>query len=397
MRLIVSRARAFSVIFLAALVMLWIPQRSVAAGDPVELFAILSLTGPGAFLGNSEQAGLLQAADEVNKAGGIGGRPVKFTIADDASLAQNALALANGLIARNVSVIFGPTLTASCSALAPLVRNGPVDYCFSAGMQPERGSYVFAYQASTADSIGVDVRYFREHGLKRIAMLASTDSTGQVGDQGLDAALTQPANKELSLVDREHYNVNDLSVAAQIARIKGSGAQVLIAWGTGTPIGTVLRAVQDAGLDIPVTVSAGNFIYPEMKQFAGILPRELMAASPPNIALDSLPSGPVKNAVSEYINAFKAVGIRADISQANGWDPAQIIISGLKKLGPNATAAQLKDYVSNLHGYAGACGMYDFRTGDQRGISAAQSLVMVRWDVPKDTWVAISKFGGAPL
>lgn len=132
-----------------------------------------------------------------------------------------------------------------------------------------------------------------------------------------------------------------------------------------------------------------------MKQFAAILPKELIGAGPPNLALDTLPNGPVKNAVRQYIDAFKAIGIRADISEATGWDPAQIVISALKKLGPNATAAQLKDYISNLHGYAGACGMYDFRTGDQRGISASQNLIMVRWDVPKDTWVAISKFGGA--
>jgi branched-chain amino acid transport system substrate-binding protein len=375
----------------------WLPQRSVAAGEPIELNAILSLTGAGAFLGTAEQSGMLQAAEAVNKAGGIAGRPVKVTIQDDGSNAQMALTLANGLIASKAQVIFGPTLTAACSALAPLVRNGPLVYCFSPGMQPERGSYMFVYQVSSADSVSVDVRYFRERGLKRIAMLTSTDSTGQVGEAAIDAALAQPENKDLSLVDREHYNVTDMSVAAQIARIKGSGAQVVIAWGTGTPIGTVFRAIRDAGLDIPVTVSAGNDIYPEMKQFAGVLPRELISAAPPNIALDTLPNGQVKNAVRQFVDAFKVAGIRADISEANGWDPAQIIISGLKKLGPNATAAQLKEYVSTLHGYAGACGMYDFRTGDQRGLTASQNLVMVRWDVPKETWVTVSKFGGAAL
>lgn len=375
----------------------WLPGRSIAAGEPIELNAILSLTGSGAFLGTAEQSGMLQAADAVNKAGGIAGRPVKVIIQDDGSNAQTALTLANGLIANKVQVIFGPTLSAGCSALAPLVRNGPLVYCFSAGMQPERGSYMFTYQVSSADSIGVDARYFRAHGLKRIAMLTSTDSSGQVGEAAIDATLAQPENKDLSLVAREHYNVTDLSVAAQIARIKASSAQVMIAWGTGTPIGTVFRSVRDAGLDIPVAVSAGNDIYPEMKQFAAILPRELISAAPPNIVLDTLPNGQVKNAVRQFVDAFKAAGIRADISEANGWDPAQIIINGLKKLGPNATATQLKDYMSNLHGYPGACGMYDFRSGDQRGLTASQNLVMVRWDVPKDTWVAISKFGGSPL
>lgn len=391
------RPKLLVIVTLTALVALWVPQRSFAAGEPIELHAILSLTGPGAFLGDAEQIGLQQAAEEANKAGGVAGRQVKFTIQDDGSNPQTALALANGIIASKAQVIFGPTLSAGCGAVAPLVRNGPLDYCFSAGMEPEHGSYVFVYQVSSTASIGVDFRYFRGRGYKRIAMLTSTDSSGQVGEQAIDAALAQPENKDVTLVDREHYNVTDLSVAAQITRIKASGAQVMIAWGTGTPIGTVFRAIRDAGLDIPVVVSAGNDIYPEMKQFAAILPRELISAGPPNIVLDSLPNGPVKDAVRRYVDAFKAIGVRADISEANGWDPAQIIISGLKKLGPDATAAQLKEYVSTLHGYAGACGMYDFRSGDQRGLTASQNLIMVRWDVPKDTWVAISKFGGAPL
>lgn len=372
-----------------------LPQRSAAANDPVELTAILSLTGSGAFLGKAEKDGIQMVVDLTNKAGGIGGRPVNVTFEDDTSSAQVAVTLANGVIAKKQQVFFGPTLSAGCSAIAPLIVNGPVDYCFSAGMQPERGSYMYTYQVSSADSLGVDMHYFRDHGLHRIALITSTDQTGQVGEAGIDAVLKRPENNGLQIVIREHYNVNDLSVAAQISRIKNSNAQVLIAWGTGTPLGTVFRGIQDAGLDLPVTVSAGNFIYPEMKQFAGILPKELIGAGPPNIAGDALPNGPMKNAVHQYIEAFKAAGIRADISEANGWDPAQIVIGALKKLGPNATAAQIRDYINNLHGFAGANGVYDFRSGDQRGINAQQNLVMVRWDVPKDTWVPISTFGGA--
>lgn len=222
--------RLLFLLVLIALVTVSFPQGSSAAGEPIELGAILSLTGPGAFLGKAEQIGIQLAADLTNKAGGIQGHPLNITFDDDVSSPQNALNLANVLIARKVPVIFGPTLTAGCSALAPLLKSGPLDYCLSAGMNPERGSYVFVYQVSSADSISVDFRYFRDRGLKRIAMLTSTDATGQVGEAGIEAQLALPENKDLGLVAREHYSVTDLSVAAQIARIKGSGAQVMIAW-----------------------------------------------------------------------------------------------------------------------------------------------------------------------
>jgi hypothetical protein len=41
-------------------------------------------------------------------------------------------------------------------------------------------------------------------------------------------------------------------VAAQIARIKGSDVQAMIAWTTGQPAATVFRAMIQGGLDVPV-------------------------------------------------------------------------------------------------------------------------------------------------
>ena len=47
-------------------------------------------------------------------------------------------------------------------------------------------------------------------------MITSTDASGQDGERGVDAALADPANKDMTLVTREHYAAADLSVAAQI-------------------------------------------------------------------------------------------------------------------------------------------------------------------------------------
>src|SRR5271155_5028222 len=92
--------------------------RSIAAGEPFEINAILPLTGPGAFIGKSERTVLALIEAKTNKAGGINGRPVKFVIQDDTSTPQVALQLASDLLAKKVQVIVGPSLTAECGALA---------------------------------------------------------------------------------------------------------------------------------------------------------------------------------------------------------------------------------------------------------------------------------------
>lgn len=366
------------------------------AGSPIEIPAILSLSGPAAFLGKAEQSGLTVVETEVNAAGGIAGRPVRFVVADDQSNAQVAVQLFNS-VAKSAPIVIGPSLTASCGAIAPLLKDGPVLYCLSPGFHPEKGSWAFSWGPATTDLIAMNVRYYRARGLKKLALITSTDATGQDGERGVDAALALPENKDMTLVAREHYSPGDVSVAAQISRIKASGAQALIAWGTGTPIGTVFHGIIDAGLEIPVGMSAGNCIFPLLKQFGGFVPKQLIAAGFAAVAYEGLPEGPVKQAARQYTSAFKAIGVKADASEVIGWDPARIIASGYRKLGPGATAAQFKEYLSTLRGFAGATGMYDFTEVPQRGISVLRSGVMVEYDPSKEAFYAISKFGGAPL
>ena len=75
---------------------------------------------------------------------------------------------------------------------------------------------------------------------------------------------------------------------------------------------------------------------------------------------------------------------------------AMIVVDALRHLGPQATAKSVRDYILQLHDFAGVNGLYDFRRGDQRGIDP-QSSVVVRWDQSKDDFVTISKPGGLPL
>jgi ABC-type branched-subunit amino acid transport system substrate-binding protein len=83
-----------------------------------------------------------------------------------------------------------------------------------------------------------------------------------------------------------------------------------------------------------------------------------------------------------------------DFQSALLWDPALIYVDALRHLGPDAKAADIRDYIENLHGFAGICGTYDFRDGNQRGLTADNVLVL-RWDNPKGDWVVAGSPKGA--
>jgi hypothetical protein len=95
----------------------------------------------------------------------------------------------------------------------------------------------------------------------------------------------------------------------------------------------------------------------------------------------------VRDALTSYFAAFKASGVRPDMGQDTAWDPGLIIVQALRALGPDAKAVQIRDYIENLHGFAGANGFYDFRTGDQRGLNPNDTS-MATWSAAKNTWVA---------
>lgn len=379
-------------------VVLGLGSGPAGAVDPYELNVILPLTGGAAFLGKNEAGGLRVLEERVNKTGGIAGRPLKFVIADDQSNPQVAVQLTNALIAKNVPIFLGSTIVAMCNAQAPLVKaNGPVMYCLSAGFHPEPKGWAFTSTQATADLITVGARYLRLRGLTKIAILTSVDSSGQDGERGIDAALGLPENQStMSVVAREHFNLADLSVNAQISRVKAAGAQALFAWSTGAPFGTVLRSVQEVGLNVPVMTTGGNINTEQMIQYAPLIPEAgLFFAGVPAVALDIIPRGAFHNAVNDYMSLLKTAGIKADATQAYAWDPASIVVSALRKLGPTATAPQIREYLSDLHGYVGVLGEYDFRDGSQRGLTGKYGVI-VRWDKAKEGWQSASQFGGVP-
>ena len=368
------------------------PARSADA--PYEINVILSLTGQGAFIGqiNEEMLGAFEAS--INKAGGIKGRPIHFVYADDQTMPQVAVQIASALIAKGVPVILGPTITATCRAVAPIVANGPLNYCLSPGIHPAKDSYTFSVSVASSDMIGVALHYFRERGWHRIARLTTTDATGQDADDAFVKWMSLPENKDLTLVADEKFNVSDLSATAQMTRIKAALPQVVVVWATGTPMGTALRAFGDAGLTVPLFVSNSNMTTTQAKQYAAIIPRDYYSAAPGYVA-HVAPSADSKIAQTAYFSSISKAGITNDYISGISWDPALIVVNALQKNGTQATAAQIHEYVEHLANFAGISGTYDFSDGNQRGLSGRDIMVM-RYDPGTLSWLSVSAFGGTP-
>ena len=152
------------------------------------------------------------------------------------------------------------------------LANGPFDYCLSPGAHPPAGSYQFSTSVDTHDLIEAQVRYFRLTGITRLAFITSTDASGQDAERGFDEVVKLPENAGITVVERQRFNTTDVSVSAQIERIRAASPQAVIAWSTGAPIATVFKAVLQAGLDVPIATTNGNQTYAQMEQYKDFLP-----------------------------------------------------------------------------------------------------------------------------
>ena len=368
--------------------------RASAADAPIDINVLLSLTGSGTFLGRIHQQTLAVIESLVNKQGGIKGRPIHFVIQDDQTNPQVAVELTNGIIAKKATVMLGADLSAVCRAMAPLFKNGPVDYCLSPGVHPPAGSFQFTATVGTPELCVAYFRYLRARGIRRVAVLTSTDASGQDGEAGVLKAAALPENKGMEITANEHFNPSEVTVTAQITRVKASNAQALIAWTTGTPFGTVLRSASDDGLDIPILTTNGNMTFAQMAQYTSFLPKELLFPGFAYVASEPTPGMTPQQ--RDFIAAMKSAGIKPDFQSGMPWDPAMIVIDALRHVGADAPADKIRAYMAALHGYQGITGPYDFRDGTNRGLNE-KGVVVMRWDGAKTMWTAVSHPGGMPL
>lgn len=389
--------RSLVVAVLALAVTLGASTPRAIAADPYEIQVLASLTGPLAFLGRKAAQTLPAIEKIVNSTGGIQGRPVKFVINDIQSNPVVAVQIVNTILPKKPAVIIGPEPGGAVLAIEPLTKQDVVLYVLAASIHPPPGSYTFSNETSTEVLLYAGTRYLHRRGWNKIGIIASTDATGNDQIEQVTIASRAPEQAGTTIIGVERFALGDISVASQLSRLKAAGADAVFIGTTGTGFGTALHGIYDMGWDVPVMTNAGNIVREQIEQYKSFMPKQVYFTGARFMSHTIARSGPVRDAQNLFYNGLKAEGVtRPDFGSAVIWDPTFVIISGLRKIGPGATAAQLHDYIENLHSFPGINGMMDFRDGKQRGLGLNATLI-VRWDAAKDDWVPVSEPGGNPL
>jgi hypothetical protein len=70
------------------------------------------------------------------------------------------------------------------------------------------------------------------------------------------------------------------------------------------------------------------------------------------------------------------------------YDPAALIVEAYRRVGPGATAVQLRDAFNSVVGWPGMLGRFDFRAIPNRGLGL-KAIVVLKWDAAHSNWIGV--------
>jgi branched-chain amino acid transport system substrate-binding protein len=211
---------------------------------------IVDKTGPLAPIGGGYARGVDIATAEWNA--DKSHRPVSVQSCDSQSTGDGAIACYQKLRS-SVDAISGPSLFIGLASVRSVASKGDVPLLSGAPLvDPPAGSPIFQTIPTIPDGIAASFKYFKAKGWTKVAVLTSNDEPGNLAKGGAEKLA---AGYGMTLVAKEVFDPQAQNLAAQAENIAGARPQVVLAWTAGPQLITALRALQAAGVKVPVMLN----------------------------------------------------------------------------------------------------------------------------------------------
>jgi len=306
------------------------------AADPLQIAVIGPFTGGSAPMGVSMLQGVKLAVAEINRAGGLLGRPIVLIERDDMAknerganigeevTASHPVVAAVGFINTGVTMAAAPYFEGARIPLLVNVSTG--SFITTMFAPPEyQENYIFRLSASIAIEVETITEQVVQRGLDKVAILADATQYGQVGREDLVAAL---GRRGIKPVADEKFNIGDTSMKDQLLRARDAGAEVILTYGIGPELAHIAIDRSMLGWKVPIigawTLSMSNFIDLAGRDAEGtVMPQTFIQESTPRH--------------KAFIEAFqKTYGVDrffSPPSAAQGYDSVYVLAAAITQAG----------------------------------------------------------------
>jgi branched-chain amino acid transport system substrate-binding protein len=329
-----------------------------SSAEPLKIGMVASLTGPAAEVGRYAIQGAKLAAEEVNKTGGVLGRPIELVIEDNQTTNPGVVLAFSKLAGdKDIPAFIGPPFSTQIHAIAPDIQRlgKPV---MIGGTDPQLthmgNPWLFRFRPNDIYSARVIADYgVKTLGKKKWAIVHSTDA---FGTSGMKTLLEDLKGMDVEPALIQGYTNNSQDFTPVVFAVKQSGADVMATYMTvPTDVAIFARQLRQLGVNV-AWFGSPSTVATDVLKLAGAALFDSYAASPFNA--DSSPAA--KEFATKYEATYKSA---PDYNGAWTYDAVHVLalaIDNAKSLEPQ----KIREAILSVKGYPGVEGTYNF---DQNG------------------------------
>lgn len=260
-------ARTFTLLAVLAVLLAGCTPAMQSGPGPIKVGMMTVLTGPAASVGSEQRNWARLAVDELNKAGGIGGRQVEMVEADTEFDPAKAVLAAQRLIAdAAVYGVVGPESSQNCEATAEAFEKATLAHISPSGTKPdlsEKGYQTF-FRVVPRDDVQAPA------GATFIARDLGARSVYILDDQSVySTGLAAEAEKTLkalgvATVKRESISQKDSDFSALLTRLKADAPDAIyLPIQLAAQAAQIAKQMRELGVRATIVGSDGLFSPPD--------------------------------------------------------------------------------------------------------------------------------------
>ncbi len=339
-----------------------------AAADELKIGALLSVTGPAAFLGAPEARTLEMLTEQVNARGGVAGHKVKLIVKDTGGSPEKAVSFARQLIdEEKVFAILGPSTSGETMAVKGIAEEAKtllISLAAAEVIVNPVAPHVFKTAQKDSHAAALIFQDMKKRGITRIAVFSSNTGFGKAGKEQIAKLAPEYG---IQIVLDEVYDKAATDLSAEATKLKGANAQAVLNWSIEPAQSILVKNIRQLGLTLPIYQSHGfgNLAYAKAAGTAAegvIFPLGRLAVA------DALPAGnPQKPVLVAYREAYqKKYGEEVSGFGGYAWDAFQLLAAAVEKVGLDRE--KVRTALENTQGFVGQSGVFRFSAQDHNGL-----------------------------
>lgn len=331
----------------------------LSANETIKIGLSAPITGANAEMGKGFQTAMEIAIEEINEAGGIGGKPIEMEVMDSKGDAKEASEIAKKFTADDsMLMVVGDYSTTACMAAAPIYGDVGMVLMSPSASNPQfsrTNEYMFTLggRSDTEPKFNLTYLIGKYLGFDTVAAVYVNNDWGV---SVKDTYLPYAEENGFTVTACEPINPGEKDFAAVITKLRQGNPQAVNVIAQSTDAAHFIKQLRQLGWDVPISISGGAY------------GQQLLDLGGEDLNGCYITSNFYVDEDDERGNAFldefySRAGFEASMNVVSAYDAVYIIKDACDRLladGKELTRANFRDYLATTTDFEGISVSFTF-------------------------------------